>query len=155
MVADYSNQSPLESGADLRSKPFIVPELCNVTSISLLVLFGELLVLVMMFAGGPLTWIRLALVSLFVQWVARGIVHNSKTAGALRVGAGSSIGVWFCYGDHVDGGCHFPPFALAKLLDHWRRLDCNNRPTRDLRDYYGSCVTLFPCPTANADAGAA
>ena len=70
MVADYSNQSPLESGADLRSKPFIVPELCNVTAISLLVLFGELLVLVMMFAGGPLTWIRLALVSLFVQWVA-------------------------------------------------------------------------------------
>jgi two-component system sensor histidine kinase AlgZ len=70
MVADYSNQSSLKSAAHLRSKPFVVPELCNATAISLLVLFGELLVLVMMFAGGPLSWIRLALVSLFVQWVA-------------------------------------------------------------------------------------
>jgi two-component system sensor histidine kinase AlgZ len=48
----------------------MVPDLCNVASISLLVLFGELLVLVMLFAGGPLTWMRLALMSLFVQWVA-------------------------------------------------------------------------------------
>ncbi len=39
-------------------------------AISLLVLFGELLVLVLLFAGGEISWVRLALMSLFVQWVA-------------------------------------------------------------------------------------
>lgn len=53
-----------------RATPFFVPELCNVAAISLLVLFGQLLVLVLLFAGGPVTWVRLALMSLFVQWVA-------------------------------------------------------------------------------------
>lgn len=70
MVADYSNQSHRKTVADLRAKPFVVPDLCNVTAISLLVVFGELLVLVMLFGGGPITWLRLALMSLFVQWVA-------------------------------------------------------------------------------------
>ncbi len=65
-MADYSNQSrPLTD-----SRPFAVPELCNVGAISLLVLIGELLVLVLLFAGGELSWMRLALMSLFVQWVA-------------------------------------------------------------------------------------
>lgn len=65
-MADYSNQS--RSLTD--SRPFAVPELCNVGAISLLILFGELLVLVLLFAGGELSWMRLALMSLFVQWVA-------------------------------------------------------------------------------------
>ena len=65
-MADYSNQTVADAG----SKPFIVPELCNVAAISLVVLFGELLVLVLLFAGGEVSWIRLALMSLFVQWVA-------------------------------------------------------------------------------------
>ncbi|MEM6709817.1 MAG: sensor histidine kinase, partial [Pseudomonadota bacterium] len=39
-------------------------------ALSLLVLFAELLVLILLFAGGPLSWMRLALMSLFVQWVA-------------------------------------------------------------------------------------
>ena len=65
-MADYSNQSEAHAG----SRPFIVPELCNVAAISLLILFGELLVLVLLFAGGELSWIRLALMSLLVQWVA-------------------------------------------------------------------------------------
>jgi two-component system sensor histidine kinase AlgZ len=78
-MANYSNQS-LSSGADssgrsvgalnLRTGQFVIPELCNAPAISLLVLIGELLVLVLLFAGGPVTWIRLALMSLFVQWVA-------------------------------------------------------------------------------------
>ncbi len=75
-MADYSNPARVTSIATSKapaqgSQPqFVVPDLCNATSISLLVLFGELLVLVMLFAGGPITWIRLALMSLFVQWVA-------------------------------------------------------------------------------------
>jgi two-component system sensor histidine kinase AlgZ len=70
-MANYSNQSA-SSGADSsqRAAQFVIPELCNATALSLLVLFGELLVLVLLFAGGPVTWIRLALMSLFVQWVA-------------------------------------------------------------------------------------
>ena len=78
-MADYSNPAsralPGSRGGDGRAAAgtdlqFVVPDLCNATSISLLVLFGELLVLVMLFAGGPITWIRLALMSLLVQWVA-------------------------------------------------------------------------------------
>ena len=64
-MADYSNQSVALAGA----RPFIVPELCNAAAISLLVLFGELLVLVLLFAGGEVTWVRFGLMSLFVQWV--------------------------------------------------------------------------------------
>ena len=52
-----------------RPSRFIVPELCNVTAISLLVLMGELLVVVLLFAGGGVGWARFALMSLFVQWV--------------------------------------------------------------------------------------
>ncbi len=81
-MANYSNQSP-QPGADSsaraalpltvdspRMTQFVVPDLCNAAAISLLVLFGELLVLVLLFAGGPVTWVRFALMSLFVQWVA-------------------------------------------------------------------------------------
>jgi two-component system, LytTR family, sensor histidine kinase AlgZ len=48
---------------------FAVPNLCTAPAIALLVLVGQLLVLVLLFAGGELTWVRLALLSLFVQWV--------------------------------------------------------------------------------------
>ncbi len=65
-MADYSNQT--RSLTDARA--FTVPELCNAGAISLLILFGELLVLVLLFAGGEVSWMRLALMSLFVQWVA-------------------------------------------------------------------------------------
>jgi len=65
-VADYSNQT--RSLTDARS--FAVPDLCNAGAISLVILFGELLVLVLLFAGGEVSWMRLALMSLFVQWVA-------------------------------------------------------------------------------------
>jgi len=69
-MAEYNNQSERLSATTEVSRPFVVPELCNVAAISLLVLFGELLVLVLLFAGGPVTWVRFALMSLFVQWVA-------------------------------------------------------------------------------------
>jgi len=69
-MAEYSNQTLPPDVAAAQGRPFIVPDLCNVAALSLLVLFGELLVLVLLFAGGPVTWVRLALMSLFVQWVA-------------------------------------------------------------------------------------
>ena len=62
-----------------RSETLVVPDLCNVPAISLVVLFGQLLVLVLLFAGGEPTWLRLALLSLYVQWVAL------VSAGALCV----------------------------------------------------------------------
>ena len=49
---------------------FRLPNFCTVTAISIVVLAGELLALVLLFAGPELSWMRLALLSLFVQWVA-------------------------------------------------------------------------------------
>ncbi len=72
-MADYSNQlraSMSDIDRAVRPSQFIVPELCNAPAISLLVIIGELLVLVLLFAGGPIGWARFALMSLFVQWVA-------------------------------------------------------------------------------------
>jgi two-component system sensor histidine kinase AlgZ len=81
MVGDYSNQQRnrlvLTDG-----RPFAVPDLCNVGAISLLILFGELLVLVLLFAGGDVSWIRLELMSLYVQWVAltsAGLICLTRT----------------------------------------------------------------------------
>lgn len=51
---------------------FELPELCNVLAICVLVLIGELLVIVLLLAGGPLSWVRLSLLSLYVQWVVLG-----------------------------------------------------------------------------------
>ena len=81
-MTNYSNQSS-RPGADSGSRVepslaidsprmtrLVVPELCDVPAISLLFLLGELLVLVLLFAGGPVTWVRFALMSLFVQWVS-------------------------------------------------------------------------------------
>lgn len=48
---------------------FVIPELCNTTSLALLILFSELLVVALLFAGGQVTWLQFGLLSLFVQWV--------------------------------------------------------------------------------------
>jgi two-component system sensor histidine kinase AlgZ len=104
-VAEYSNQSL----SLMDSRPFAVPDLCNVTAISLLVLFGELLVLMLLFAGGEISWMRLALMSLFVQWVALtsaglicatrswlaglGLIRGSATAFAMVMGVTLSVGL--------------------------------------------------------------
>ncbi len=52
-----------------RPTRFVIPDLCNAPALSIVVLVGELLVLVLLFADGPLTWEGLALRSLYVQWV--------------------------------------------------------------------------------------
>jgi len=53
-----------------RPTRFVVPDLCNPPALGVLVLVGELLVFVLLLAGGRLTWEGLALTSLYVQWVA-------------------------------------------------------------------------------------
>ncbi len=52
-----------------RPTRFVIPDLCNAPALSIVVLVAQLLVLVLLFAGGPLTWEGLALKSLYVQWV--------------------------------------------------------------------------------------
>ncbi|MEM7080852.1 MAG: sensor histidine kinase [Pseudomonadota bacterium] len=52
------------------SDHFVIPELCNTTALTLLVLFAQLLVLVLLLAGDEISWIRFGLMSLFVQWIA-------------------------------------------------------------------------------------
>lgn len=49
---------------------FVIPELCNTASLALLILFSELLVVVLLFAGGEVNWAQFGLMSLFVQWIA-------------------------------------------------------------------------------------
>ena len=69
-MAKYISR-PEPTGASLvPAEHFRVPDLCTVTAISMVVLFGELLALVLLFAGAEVSWMRLALLSLFVQWVA-------------------------------------------------------------------------------------
>ncbi len=61
----------MPAGATQPSRPtrFVVPDLCNAPALGVLVLVGQLLVFVLLLAGGPLSWERLALMSLYVQWV--------------------------------------------------------------------------------------
>lgn len=54
----------------MRPAHFIIPELCNTTSLMLLILFSQLLVVIMLFAGGEPSWVRFGLMSLVVQWIA-------------------------------------------------------------------------------------
>ena len=55
-----------------RPDHFVIPELCNTTAIGLVVLFSQLLVVILLFAGSELSWMRFGLMSLYVQWVALG-----------------------------------------------------------------------------------
>jgi len=54
----------------VRPDHFVIPELCNTTALALLVIFSQLLVVILLFAGGEISWVRFGLMSLFVQWVA-------------------------------------------------------------------------------------
>ena len=78
----------------VRPAHFVIPELCNTTALALLIVFSELLVLVLLFAGGEISWVRLGLMSLYVQWVVlvsaailcalrRYIAASSTAAGAV------------------------------------------------------------------------
>lgn len=58
-----------EAGAN-RAAHFRIPELCNVTALTVVILVAQLLVLVLLLAGQEISWARFALLSLFVQWVA-------------------------------------------------------------------------------------
>ena len=51
-----------------RPAHFSVPDLCQARSLGVIVLVCQLLVLVLLFAGEP-GWTRLALLSLYVQWI--------------------------------------------------------------------------------------
>jgi two-component system, LytTR family, sensor histidine kinase AlgZ len=71
------------TAASARGGRFVVPDLCNARALALVVLIGQLLVLVLLFAGGPVTWSRLALLSLYVQWIglsSAGILCVSRRA---------------------------------------------------------------------------
>ncbi len=94
-----ATHSPTRSAAadepSTSASQFLIPELCNATALSLLVLVGQLLALVLLFAGGPFDWTRLALTSLFVQWVglfSAGIICASRPLLArFSVVAGSVV----------------------------------------------------------------
>lgn len=94
-----ATRSPSRSAAadepSTSASQFLIPELCNATALSLLVLVGQLLALVLLFAGGPFDWTRLALTSLFVQWVglfSAGIICASRPLLArFSVVAGSVV----------------------------------------------------------------
>ncbi len=53
-----------------RPEHFVVPELCNTTGLTLLILFSQLVVVILWFAGSELSWFNFGLMSLYVQWVA-------------------------------------------------------------------------------------
>jgi two-component system sensor histidine kinase AlgZ len=69
-MANYISQREPAGAAEADADHFSVPNLCTAPAISILVLVGELLALVLLFAGAEISWVRLALLSLFVQWVA-------------------------------------------------------------------------------------
>jgi two-component system sensor histidine kinase AlgZ len=69
-----------------------------VGAISLLVLIGELLVLVLLFAGGEVSWVRLAIMSLFVQWVALASAGLICTTRGWLAGLGLAMGSLAAFG---------------------------------------------------------
>jgi two-component system, LytTR family, sensor histidine kinase AlgZ len=110
-MADHSTQSDAPDDVD-SARHLVVPYLCTVPSITLLVLVGEMLALVLMFAGGGVSWARFALLSLFVQWVALlsagalcllrpRLMAMSLPAGAL-VALGAVLGITFAVGLAAD-----------------------------------------------------
>ena len=83
----------------LRLTRFVVPDLCNAPALGIVVLVGQLLVIVLLFAGGPVTWARFGLTSLFVQWVALAsagalcLSRNRLISMGLMGGALASFGI--------------------------------------------------------------
>jgi two-component system sensor histidine kinase AlgZ len=72
----------------------VLPDLCTVVALSVLILVGQLLAVVLLLAGSEFSWMRFALLSLFVQWVSlpsagalcmlrRHLARLSLPAGAL------------------------------------------------------------------------
>jgi len=78
-----------------RPAHFVIPELCNTTAITLLVLFSQLLVVILLFAGGEVSWVRFGLMSLFVQWIALvsagSLCLLRKPLGHMNLPVGSTL----------------------------------------------------------------
>lgn len=71
--AYYGNNVKRESKvSETSDSHFELPDFCNVLAVCALILIGELLVMVLLLSGGAMTWVRLALLSLYVQWVILG-----------------------------------------------------------------------------------
>jgi len=77
----------------------VIPELCNTTAITLLVLFSQLLVVILLFAGDELSWVRFGLMSLFVQWVALAsagllcMLRQPLSKFSLPIGSALALGI--------------------------------------------------------------
>ena len=97
----------------VREAHFVIPELCNTTAIALLVLFSQLLVIVLLFAGGDLSWMRFGLMSLFVQWVALAsagvlcLLRKPLEHLSLAVGSGLAYLVVLCVTLAVSGAAEW------------------------------------------------
>src|SRR4051794_40902901 len=78
-MGEVVSPAPIDPARPTR---FVVPDLCNAAALSIVVLVGELLVFVLLFAGGPLSWEALALKSLYVQWVV--LMSAGALCGARR-----------------------------------------------------------------------
>ena len=85
-----------------RPEHFVIPELCNTTAITLLVLFSQLLVVILLFAGEQLSWVRFGLMSLFVQWIALGsagllcVLRKPLSKFSLPLGSTLAFAVVMC-----------------------------------------------------------
>jgi len=95
-VASRSARGAAGEGPSLAGQGrLVLPELCNVTALSLLVLVGEFLAVVLLFAGSEVSWMRFALLSLFVQWVALlsagGLCWLRPRLAALPLAAGAAV----------------------------------------------------------------
>ena len=109
-MAKYNSQ-PEPSGA-ASADHFTLPDLCTAPAISLVVLVAELLALVLLFAGAEISWVRLALLSLFVQWVAllsagalcacRGALARLPLAGGAVAAFAIVLAVTFAVGLAAD-----------------------------------------------------
>lgn len=62
-MADTESASPAGSRFD-------IPELCSVAALAAVVISAQLLAVVVVLLSGELSWMRFAITSLFVQWVA-------------------------------------------------------------------------------------
>jgi len=94
-MADHSIQSEAEDVRPPVDAHLAVPDLCTVTALSVLVLVGEFLALVLLFAGSNISWMRFALLSLFVQWVALisagGLCWLRPRLAAVSLPAGAAV----------------------------------------------------------------
>ncbi len=116
-----------------RPDHFVVPELCNTSALALLILFSQLLVVVLIFAGGEVTWVRFGLMSLFVQWVSlvsAGLLCALRgwlSRLPLAVGAGGAFSVVLVVTFAVSLGAEWLVGTGLVGVDHlaWSRIAGN------------------------------